>query len=467
VTAATLTQVEPDPRRSTARPVPHGADNVGRVTAASMVSLLILAPPALSVLGDGWIKNVYLIAGVLAGVLVCIGVVIERLPLRLPRTSWVLLTLISLSAIFSQRGLGGLEGVRPYVAMAIVCGCYAAYCQWRSGLPRVTATLVLWCSVGLALLAIQQRIAGNWGVFDSYAVRDDLTSIAYQGRAAAIFGSPVVYGCFSGAMVVLAASLRPRGWMIFAAANVIGVMTSGARGAVLALAACFLATLPDLVRRLGDHRITAGRFMVAWAVFVSCVCAIVLTPAGEALINLAASRSDAVGTSVSVVARQNRVSLSTGEIFASPQSAVIGHGPSSAAFLFGSITLSDAGAATFDDSYATAAYEYGIPILLALAVPALQLVRKRPPVATPLVIFLVIDLLTFDFGQWPVTVGLCALACGFAVSAPSAMRAGRTRFSIRPHAGSTAPLTVSRKASRPPLSQPIKSHISTLDDRLG
>lgn len=368
---------------------------------------LVLAPATISPLGPNPPSPI-LRVGTVLGLLAAAGLV-ARLP-------WVpMLGLLGLPVLVSLANWpGAAVAERDYkVLLAFVAVIAASAAVRRTETMPAVVRVLLYLSVPLMVLAAYQSVVGSWPYFDQHAVDAHFLSAGYPHRAAATFGQPILYGMFAGFMLIVALRLRPRGWLLLAAVNTVGLVLAGARGSWLALAVVGVVVA---ARSLASDRAT-------WSVSPSVVvagCGIVVVAAGLGVVvpttysHVAAavqSRFTGEARSVSAQSRIDRVGIATDQLDGGgPAQWLVGFGPQSAAVFFGQTAIHDRGTAVFDNTYLTILFEYGLLGLLAVAFALWLALRRGDPTGRLLVLYLAVDFFTFDIMNWPSTLGLLAVA---------------------------------------------------------
>jgi O-antigen ligase len=336
-----------------------------------------------------------------------------------------------------------LRGVTPLVGLVAVT--WLLLMVGRES-PRALWRMIEWIaliSIPVALLAIYQRATGTWPLLDDYARN---TSLHAFGRSTGIFGHPIIYGLFSAAVLILAWFQRGRLWIPVMFAGTIGLVLSGARSAWLGLA---IAALWLVIHRIaaGKLQVNIGRFaagiLFVVAVFVS---AAVLSPAGrDSVVSLVNDRLGGSIAKQSTEARNVRSKLALEAIDANPRTLLLGHGPgASERFWLHFGKLDDGGAATFDNSYLTVAYDYGLlGLAVMLALIFSVIFRSGDLSGRTLMVLLAVAFYYFEWGGWPTTAALVAIAIAtskFGLMSPS--RAARaTRAAREDRAAGAVPAT--------------------------
>jgi hypothetical protein len=233
-------------------------------------------------------------------------------------------------------------------------------------------------------------------------------------------GHPIVYGSFCVAMICVALTVRGRLWRIPLAANGIGLLLSGARSAWLGLAAALVVWYLFQERKVTRRGLLIAGGVVSVAV-VGVASGLAGPPPLRAVFASVTDRLTDVTGSASATARYVRSEQAWAGIWDSIGNAVFGLGAQAHVRFFDQIGISDGQAPTFDNTYLTMWYDFGLVGLLAAvgAVAALFL-RSRTVVARMLVVAFLVQIWFFDVLLWPCAVGLLMLALALGRDLPPA-----------------------------------------------
>lgn len=328
--------------------------------------------------------------------------------------SWAVLLLAGIPlAGLALTGVGGPAAVvtatAPILATVAVSTALVHFARADQSGFRTIVVALIYLSIPIALIAIYQRVTGTWPVLDEFA---RLTSASSDGRSAASFGHPIIYGVFAQTMAVSASFYRPKLWQLAVFGNVIGLVLSGTRGSWVAFLVMLALSLIVLARSAGktvNFARTIGGVCAA-VVFVAVLVTAFPDPIKSTIVSVE-TRLDSVAAKSSTEAREARARLAVKSIASGPETLVFGHGPGAAqAFWMRTGNLGDTGAATFDSSYLTLAYDYGVlgGGLLSLALLVFALLPGQA-VGRIVVVGLGVSLYTFDWAGWPSVVALIAI----------------------------------------------------------
>ena len=222
-------------------------------------------------------------------------------------------------------------------------------------------------------------------------------------------GHSILYGGYCMVSALISAVLAPKWWRVLLLASIGGLLLTGARSAWLGAAVALLVVL--VVRRpkisfwgLYSGIVGLSLLLVAMIAFPHAVDEVVAAASGR-LENFAESQS--------ALARQLRVDLAWGQIAHTEFSWWWGLGPGALVAYFSSTKTKDNLAATFDNSYLTLWYDYGvIPVLLLAIMLLVMVLRPGALLGRVLALGIAVQIIFFDFYQWPLMIGAIALAAG-------------------------------------------------------
>lgn len=322
---------------------------------------------------------------------------------------WLLLP-VALLGVVHGTGVGEwLTVARPLIVLVLVIWHVRAEARLSPERIRRAAVMVAWAAPALALLAIYQRITGSWPILDTFAVSKSYTSRGDPSRTSAIMGHAILYGSYCMVAAVISATLKPKWWKILLAAALVGLILSGARsawiGAGIALFILLLIRRPK-INFWGLYSGLLGSCLV--------VLAILLYP--HAVNEVAAAftgRLDNLAESSSALARNLRVDLAWRQITDTEDTWWWGLGPGALVLYFTVTKVGDNLAATFDNSYLSMWYEYGvIPLAVFSIVGLVAILRKGATTGRLLMLAVIAQIYFFDFYQWPLMIGAIGLAAG-------------------------------------------------------
>jgi len=331
---------------------------------------------------------------------------------RMFEAGWVLWFLLPImfSGFIHGTSLGDwFTNVKPLLVLVVVSWHVVAEARLDPQRIRRVALMIAWAAPALFLLAAYQRVAGYWPVMDQFAIAKSYTSRGDAARSAAIMGHSILYGGYCMVTALISAVLAPKWWRVLLLASIGGLLLTGARSAWLGAAVALLVVL--VVRRpkisfwgLYSGIVGLSLLLVAMIAFPHAVDEVVAAASGR-LENFAESQS--------ALARQLRVDLAWGQIAHTEFSWWWGLGPGALVAYFSSTKTKDNLAATFDNSYLTLWYDYGvIPVLLLAIMLLVMVLRPGALLGRVLALGIAVQIIFFDFYQWPLMIGAIALAAG-------------------------------------------------------
>lgn len=336
-------------------------------------------------------------------------------------SSAVLLLLLPIALAGVVHGVGTgewLTHTRPLVVLVFVAWHVRAEGRLDPERLRRVAIMLAWAAPALLLLAAYQRVSGSWPVLDTFASSKSYTSKGDPSRTAAIMGHPILYGAYCMVAAVISAALRPQRWRWLLAAALLGLVLSGARSAWIGTAAALIVLL--LLHR---PKITFwGGYSALLITSVTVLAMIFYPQAINELVSSAVGRLENLTESSSALARNLRVDIAWIQITDTQDTWWWGLGPGALVAYFTVAKVGDNLAATFDNSYLSMWYEYGIISLVAFCIVGLcAILRKGDSAGRVLMLAVAAQIVFFDFYQWPLMIGAVALAGGLrATSSPGA-----------------------------------------------
>ncbi|MEN3307104.1 MAG: hypothetical protein V7603_3306 [Micromonosporaceae bacterium] len=305
-----------------------------------------------------------------------------------------------------------LVSLLPFVCYALITWHLVAEASRDPAVPERLARAFSWVGVPVALLAIYQRATGTWPVLDALATTIAFTSGAGSGRSVGTMGHPIVYGTFCMMTMCVALGLRGRLWPVPFAAGAVGAVLSGSRsawiGTVAVLVLWYLAHRPKLTRR-GVY------LLVAFLVAGGGLAAFGPRPVRATIGFVGARLSNLTGSS-SATARYRRTAAALSGIRESVASVLVGRGPEAHVRFFQQVGISDRLAQTFDNSYLTLWYDFGlVALLIFVLLLAGVFVSLRSLTARMLIVGFAVQIWFFDFYLWPCAAATLILAVGLAV----------------------------------------------------
>lgn len=313
----------------------------------------------------------------------------------------VLVALLIISSLFTASSVTSIVvATRPYLFAFVMLLFLANEARIDPAGFRRTLRLVAWLAAGVSVLALYQRATGTWPVLDELATGVQYTSRAYAGRPGGTMGHPILFGAVAALGAILAITQRGRLWIIAFALSGIGVLISGSRSAWVAITLGVLFYLFDRSRDkiFTPKRVTLGLVAAAIAApFVLTSSAI-----GE-FINDLGQRFQIAGD-VSGDARNLRLDIAFARIFSSFETVTVGHGALSDSAYLTAYGIGDGQATTFDNMYAAIWHNFGLLLLIPLAVMLLMLLIRGNAQSRPVVVAFVALMFFVDIGNWPALI---------------------------------------------------------------
>jgi O-Antigen ligase len=273
----------------------------------------------------------------------------------------------------------------------------------KNTISEISRLIIIW-SIPLSIYAITQYALRYWPILDEISVVD-FRSDAYFGRAASTFGHPIMYGSFSGVaiIIVLFSNIRVGIKFMLIPINLIGMIISGSRSALIPLSIILTITILTYLVRLLRRPVLTRRIVIF--VFSTLLpFLLVLIFAGNKLLSSAdLSRYQNITESYSFVYRTSQWGAAYSRIMHNNQTVFFGYGPGAANELLKTQRLIPLfGPKTFDNSYITLAYDYGALGVFIIGITILYLLFSRSSLRGRLVVlFLSINAAFFDAFLWP------------------------------------------------------------------
>lgn len=327
---------------------------------------------------------------------------------------WILLLLVPAAAIGVIHQTSGSDlwlNAKALVVLVVVSWHVTAEAKLQPERLRGIAVMIAWAAPALALLALYQRAVGSWPFLDQYASSVSYTSKGDPSRSAGVMGHPILYGAYCMIAAVVAGALKPKWWKLLMGSALLGLVLSGARSAWVGAAVALV-----LIVVIYRPKITF------WGAYSGLIVACVLLGTfalypniANSFVSIATGRIDNVTESASALARNLRVDLAWHQIAASKESWWWGLGPGSLVAYFTRTTLGDNLAATFDNSYLTLWYEYGVVTLVLFSAVMVAVIWRGAVPGRILMLSLAAQIWFFDFYQWPLMIGAVALAAALCI----------------------------------------------------
>ncbi|SCG72124.1 O-antigen ligase like membrane protein [Micromonospora echinaurantiaca] len=301
----------------------------------------------------------------------------------------------------------------PFVCYAVIGWHVVEEARRDPELVKRVATAVAWLGVPIALLAVYQRASGTWPVLDALATSNAFTSSGGAGRSVGTIGHPIVYGTYCMMSMCVTLALRGRLWQVPFAAGAVGLLLSGSRSAWIGMAGALL------VWYLSQERKVTRRGVGLVAAFVAAGGVLVLAGPGpvRGAVDILRSRLSNVTGSSSATARYSRYDVAWSGLWDRVDTVLFGLGPEAHVRYFQQVGIGDFLAQTFDNSYLTLWYDFGLIALLPfVAILVALFVKSRSLAARMLVAAMAAQIFFFDFYLWPCAAAVLILAAGLAIS---------------------------------------------------
>ncbi|MEU7917326.1 O-antigen ligase family protein [Micromonospora zamorensis] len=320
----------------------------------------------------------------------------------------------------------------PFVCYAVITWHVVDEARRDPGAMRRTAQVFAWIGVPLAILSIYQRVTGTWPVLDEFTINEAFTAHAGAGRSVGTLGHPIVYGTFCMLGMCVALALRGRMWQVPFVAGAIGLLLSGSRSVWIGTAAALVVWYLSLERKVTRRGIYIA---VSSVVIGGGLVAIGPGPVGEVTDILRARLTNVTGQS-SATARYVRTEEAWAGVWHSPGTVLLGQGPEAHVRFFEQVGVNDGLAQTFDNSYLTLWYDFGIfPLLIFVGALVAVLLKYKSLAARMLITGFAVQIWFFDFFLWPAAAATLILAIGLAVAESSPVQPGtesQRSYSERP-----------------------------------
>jgi O-antigen ligase len=249
-------------------------------------------------------------------------------------------------------------------------------------------------------------------VLDTFATSSAFTSASAAGRSVGTVGHPIVYGTFCMVTMCAALGLRGRLWGVPFAAGAVGLVLSGSRSAWIGMAVALVVWWVAHRRRITRRHLY---LLAGLAAGVGAAAAIGPRPV-RSVLGFVADRLSNLTGSASATARYHRTAAAMSGIRESAATFLLGRGPQAHVEFFQQVGIDDGLAQTFDNSYLTLWYDFGLLALLVfVAVLAVLLIRARSTTARMLVAGFAAQIWFFDFYVWPSAAATLLLATALGV----------------------------------------------------
>lgn len=330
---------------------------------------------------------------------------------------WLLVPVALLGVIHGTALADWWVDARSLMVLVVVAWHVSAEAKLDPERMRRVAIMIVWAAPALAVVALHQRAVGFWPFFDQYASSASYTSRGDPSRSASIMGHPILYGSYCMVASVVAAALKPKNWKLLLGAALIGLILSGARSAWIGAGVALFLLVLVYRPRISFWGMYSGLIILC----IVLVAFIVAPDLSAKFVEIATGRVDNLAGSQSSLARQLRGNIAWSQIDATDETWWWGLGPGALVAYFARSSIGDNLAATFDNSYLTLWYEYGIITLAAFSlVMVAAILRGGAPAGRVLMVAIAAQVVFFDMYQWPLMMGAVALAAGLRIKPAAA-----------------------------------------------
>ncbi|MET7951330.1 O-antigen ligase family protein [Micromonospora sp. NPDC005324] len=300
----------------------------------------------------------------------------------------------------------------PFVCYAVIAWHVIEEARQDPDAFKRLARAFAWVGVPMTLLALYQRVTGTWPILDELAISNAFTSSAGAGRSVGTLGHPIVYGTYCMMAMCVAVALRGRLWQLPFFAGAVGLLLSGTRSAWIGMA-CAL-----VVWYLGQKRKVTRRGVTLLGVSVAVGAGLMVAgpKAMDGVVEMINSRLSNLTGQSSATARYSRYETAWSSLWEGFDTVVFGLGPEAHVRFFQQVGIGDQLAQTFDNSYLTLWYDFGLIALLPfLIILVILLVRAKSLAARMLVAGFAVQIFFFDYYLWPCAAAVLILAAGLAI----------------------------------------------------
>lgn len=332
--------------------------------------------------------------------------------------------LLAIPVISSLAHWHGIEAILfAWMPLIVLGGATMAWLWASTGESRAVDRVVewtLWVSVAVSGLAVSQWVGGDWGFMDDFIAAGRATSEDFGGRPAAMFGHPIILGVFAQTMAITALVIRPAMWQLFYFANLLSVILSGTRSAWIGVVV--LSALAFTLRNRGLAKGRGSMKRVLGAMAVALVLSLLVAPGiFDPLVSSVNDRVAGPQAAVGVEARSERIRIGLEQISesggpaygADPWVMLFGFGPGAAHDFWQTASpIDDGGARTFDNTYLTTLFDFGVFGLGVLLGLAGVLMARLSWTGRLLLVGLLWGAWSYDVFSWPVPLVLVGLAAG-------------------------------------------------------
>ncbi|MEV4494097.1 O-antigen ligase family protein [Micromonospora arborensis] len=322
--------------------------------------------------------------------------------------------------------LASWSGPKDLIVSLVPFVCYAVIAwhvveearQDPDGFKRL-AKAFAWFGVPVALLAIYQRLTGTWPILDELAISNAFTSTAGAGRSVGTVGHPIVYGTYCMTSMCVAVALRGRLWQLPFFAGAVGLLLSGTRSAWIGMACAMVVWYLAQKRKVTRRGVT----LVGVSVAVLAGLMVAAPRVMDGVMEIFHSRLSNLTGQSSATARYSRYETAWSSLWEGYKSVVFGLGPEAHVRFFQQVGIGDQLAQTFDNSYLTLWYDFGLIGLIPFLIILVTLLLRAKSLATRMLVAgFAAQIFFFDFYLWPCAAAALIMAAGLAISEDSGRR---------------------------------------------
>ncbi|RAO26412.1 hypothetical protein PSN13_06440 [Micromonospora saelicesensis] len=301
----------------------------------------------------------------------------------------------------------------PFVCYAVIAWHVIEEARQDPDAFKHLARGFAWVGVPMTLLALYQRVTGTWPILDELAISNAFTSSAGAGRSVGTLGHPIAYGTYCMMSMCIAIALRGRLWQLPFFAGAVGLLLSGTRSAWIGMACAMVVWYLAQKRKVTRRGVT----LVGVSVAVGAGLMVAGPKAMDGVVEMISSRLSNLTGQSSATARYSRYETAWSSLWEGFDTVVFGLGPEAHVRFFQQVGIGDQLAQTFDNSYLTLWYDFGLIALLPfLVILVILLVRAKSLAARMLVAGFAVQIFFFDFYLWPCAAAALILAAGLAIS---------------------------------------------------
>lgn len=371
----------------------------------------IIVPPSLSIFvyGIQWSTLIWLLVLGLS----IISIILNIRRGKLPNIALIFIAIFPFLQPIQEGAGSKVFAVLPLFALIFL------FIAWKfSDVSKTNlAICLLYMSLPLNIFAIVQIIFGNWLFMDSISL-PEFRSMSYFGRPASTFGHPIAYGAFASSIIIICLTYNIKSTIRYFAlsASIVGLVASGSRSSIIPLTfiICYI-----LIRQLIKiNRRTKFKKYHVMLFLASILFLAIFTVYGLSFIKIPTvdiTRYQNIQESYSAIYRISQWSEAYRLITFSPTTFLWGHGPGASTELLNAtrLILLD-GPKTFDNTFVTLAYDYGIVGVLIIVFAITYAISAPGNVTGKLMlIFLLMNSMFFDAFLWPSFISLLIISIIF------------------------------------------------------